>query len=218
MSAIASEEKRWFEHPMANLVVGFLLTGVLGTALTQNFMDRREQEKRHAQAAMERKEAVRTVSELLATTVLQAELFFEAMALGDPAGDIDRRKDEYEQAFKAWRTRRGSLTLLSRELMSEENFRQFDEFVHRRLNDGTILPLRRCLVETYHASRTGGAADRPPACDFDVLLDASATCGDAVVEALYAFAATGASEQGPADREITEKVRGHIDEDCPGPG
>ena len=38
-------KKRWYEHPLANMLVGFLLTGVLGTALTQHFMDRREKEK-----------------------------------------------------------------------------------------------------------------------------------------------------------------------------
>jgi hypothetical protein len=60
------EQRKWYEHPLANVLVGFLLTGVLGTALTQHFMDRREREKLRAQAALDRKEVVVALSELLA--------------------------------------------------------------------------------------------------------------------------------------------------------
>jgi hypothetical protein len=52
-------------------------------------------------------------------------------------------------------------------------------------------------------------------CDFDALLATSTTCSDAVVEALYAFAATGASPSGKADDEVVAAVRTHVDEGCP---
>jgi hypothetical protein len=152
-----SASKRWYEHPMANMVVGFLLTGVIGTALTQNFMGRREREKLRAQAAVERKETIKTVSELLAANQLQAELLVEAVEAGEAPEKVEQRKDEYEQAYKAWRTQRAGLTLLARELMTEEQFVQFvqfvqfDEFVGRRLNDGTVVPLRQCLLKIRRA-------------------------------------------------------------------
>ena len=43
MSEDKTEKKKsWVSHPLTTMIAGFLLTGVLGTALTQNFMDRRE--------------------------------------------------------------------------------------------------------------------------------------------------------------------------------
>jgi hypothetical protein len=56
MSDSNPEQRKWYEHPLANVLVGFLLAGVLGTAITQHFMDRREKEKLRAQAALDRKE------------------------------------------------------------------------------------------------------------------------------------------------------------------
>ncbi len=190
--------------------------GVIGTALTQNFMDRREREKMRAQAAVERKETIKSVSELLAANQLQAELLVEAVEAGEAPDEVEQRKDEYEQAYKTWRTQRTGLTLLARELMTEEQFVPFDEFVGRRLNDGTVVPLRQCLLKIHRAWREGRTGPGAVDCEFDELSAASTECSDAVVEALYAFAATGASPSGKADDEVVQSVRAHVDEGCPG--
>lgn len=45
-------------HPLVSLVLGFILTGVLGTAITQHFLDRREQEKLRAQVSLDHKQVI----------------------------------------------------------------------------------------------------------------------------------------------------------------
>ena len=74
------KKKNFLDHPMTTMVIGFLLTGVLGTAFTQYFMHRRDQENLRIEAVITRKEAVRELSHLMASRLLQAELLVEAIA------------------------------------------------------------------------------------------------------------------------------------------
>lgn len=208
-------QKKWYEHPLANVVVGFLLTGVLGTALTQHFLDRRERQKLRAQAALDRKEAVKSISELLASAHLQTELFAEAMQTVEPEDVIEMRKTGFQEAYNAWRVQRGSLTLLSRDLMTEENYRHLDEFVHRRLTEGALLPLRRCLLNTYAASKGQPSGYIEPSCDLDALMKTSRSCSDAVVETLYVFAAAGVSRSGEANSQAVRNAIQRANDECP---
>ena len=60
---------------MATMAIGFILTGVLGTGLTQYFMHRRDQDNIRSVAVITRKEAVKELSHLMAARQLQAQLF-----------------------------------------------------------------------------------------------------------------------------------------------
>jgi hypothetical protein len=209
------EEKRWYEHPLANLLLGFLLTGVLGTALTQHFMDRREREKLRAQAALDRKELVVTMSELLAAVQYHGELLAEAIDAGQSGKAIEERKREFEASYEAWRIQRGSALLLARDLMSDEGYRQFEDFVHLRLQERTLAPLRQCLLAVHTASKGEAAGAPDGACDLDALMQASNRCSAAVIEALYVFAETSVSRSRGSDSEHAQDTGRRVDGACP---
>ncbi len=215
MSEQQKSERRWYEHPLANVVVGFLLTGVLGTALTQHFLDRREREKLRTQGAIERKEAVRQFSELMATSQLRAELLVEATKSGQPADVVAKRKADFEAAYADWRMQRGGLSLLTRDLMSEEHYFQFEEFVGKRLNDGALVPLRACLMDAYRASKKAGSGIADLDCDLAGLARQATECSDAVIDALYVFASAGVTKSGKADPKAVERTVLRVDEACP---
>lgn len=215
MSDKQQTERRWYEHPLANVVVGFLLTGVLGTALTQHFLDRREREKLRSQGAIQRKEAVRQFSELMATSQLRAELLVEATKSGQPPDVVAQRIDDFEAAYATWRMQRGSLALLTRDLMSEEHYFQFEEFVGKRLNDGALVPLRACLMDAYRAAKEPGSGIAGPDCDLEVLARRATECSDAVIDALYVFASAGVTKTGKADPKAVERTIQRVDEACP---
>lgn len=209
------EKKPWYEHPLASVLVGFLLTGVLGTALTQHFMDRREKEKLRAQAALDRKEVVVTLSELLAAVQYHGELLAESIESDESGDAIKERMREYEASHEAWRIQRGSALLLARDLMSDEDYRRFDDFVDRRLQERTLAPLRECLRTVYSASRNENSGPVEIACDLDDLLQSSGRCSAAVVEALYVFAETSVTRAGGADSPRPEDTRRRVDDACP---
>ncbi len=209
------EQRKWYEHPLANVLVGFLLTGVLGTALTQHFMDRREREKLRAQAALDRKEVVVTLSELLAAIQYHGELLAEAIESGDSGDVIRERMQEYEASYEAWRIQRGSALLLARDLMGDEDYRSFSDFVHRRLQERTLEPLRECLLMVYSASKKDLAGPTDITCDLDTLVQRSGRCSGAVLEALYVFAEASIARSGDAESDEPARMRQHVDKMCP---
>ena len=48
---MSADRTSWLKHPLVNVVLRFILTGVLGTAITQHFLDQREQERLRAQVS-----------------------------------------------------------------------------------------------------------------------------------------------------------------------
>lgn len=214
--ASARKKGSWLSHPLTTMLVGFLLTGVLGTALTQNFMDRREREKLRAEAVAARKEAVSQLSELMTARHLQAELLLEAVESGAPPEEIERLKAEHGEAYRAWRTQRAGAMLLARELMNDESYEEFSDFVNVRLVENTFVPIRGCIADVYAASKDRQAAlDAIERCDLKRLIARSVDCGNAIVEALYAFAAVGTSSSAAAESELDREARRRVEEACP---
>jgi uncharacterized membrane protein (DUF106 family) len=61
---MSEDRTTWLRHPLVNMVIGFILTGVLGTAITQHFLDQREQERLRAQVALDTKQAIQQFAKL----------------------------------------------------------------------------------------------------------------------------------------------------------
>jgi hypothetical protein len=210
------KEKSWLSNPLTTMIVGFLLTGVLGTALTQNFMDRREREKLRSQGAIARKEAVKEFSELIAARLLQAQLFAEAVESGASSEEIGQRNAEYQEAYKAWRTRSTSTMLMARELMSDAHYREFVQLVDIRLVENTFVPLRRCILDVFSKSKERESAlTAIKGCDVNGLIQKSIKCSDAIVEALYVLAAAGISKSGVTDSKAVGEAIQRVKQDCP---
>jgi hypothetical protein len=61
------------------MVIGFILTGVLGTAITQHFLDQREQERLRAQVALDTKQAIQQFAKLNEERKVRAEMMLKAL-------------------------------------------------------------------------------------------------------------------------------------------
>ena len=82
-----SREKRFLgeilKHPLANVVIGFLLTGVLGTSITQYYLALREKQKAQHELTVARKESIATLSTLNAEYLARAGRILAAVERGD---------------------------------------------------------------------------------------------------------------------------------------
>ena len=210
------KKKSWVSHPLTTMIVGFLLTGVLGTALTQTFMDRREQEKLASQAVIARKEAVAEIAQLIAARQLHSQLFVEAIESGASSEEIGLRRADSQETYKAWRTRQPSMMLLARELMSDALFRKFVQFVDVRLVESTFVPIRKCLLDVFSKSKEREAAlTAIEQCDVNGLIQKSIKCSNAIVEALYVFTAPGSSKSDTAESEAVGEAIQRVEQACP---
>ena len=210
------KKKHWLSHPMANLVVGFLLTGVLGTAITQHVMYRQEKESLRREATIARKEAIEELSLLIVARQLQTQMFVEAIESGAPSEEIKKLKNEYFQAYKDWRTDSPSTMLLAREVMSVEDYVDFEQYVEVRLVENTLNPMRECILNIISKSKERQAALAAiEKCNVNQLNQTSITCSKAIVEGLYVFTRASTTQSGAADVERVSQAKQRIEQDCP---
>lgn len=206
----------WLKHPLVNVVVGFILTGVLGTAITQHFLDRRAQETMEAQVALDRKKAIQQFSELNESRIVRAEILLRALRSGD--GDaLKPARAEYEKAYVAWSVEQQSVLLLLRDLLAPEDH----QLVKARLREvlvGKIFdPLRSCLTASFDQRNDRAAAIKTlDDCRVDELLERSGTCARALAAAVSDLAgarSAWASEDQSADSR--KRARDAIQQSCP---
>ena len=103
-------------HPMANVIIGFVLTGVLGTTLTQYDSMKRQQEAQHQQQIEARKKAVSELSSLNDEVLACAEGLLRALELGD-SEHLDELKKLYNDAVLHWKTEHHSTLLIARDVL-----------------------------------------------------------------------------------------------------
>ena len=76
---MSEDRTSWLRHPLVSMVLGFILTGILGTAITQHFLDQREQERLRAQVALDTKQAIQQFSKLNEEQKVRAEMMLRAL-------------------------------------------------------------------------------------------------------------------------------------------
>ena len=92
---MTADRTNWLSHPLVSVVIGFILTGVLGTAITQHFLDRREQEKLRAQVALDRKEAIQQFAKLNQGRKVRAKKMLKALRNGSNDDAVETASQEY---------------------------------------------------------------------------------------------------------------------------
>jgi hypothetical protein len=102
----------WLKHPLVNMVIGFILTGVLGTAITQHFLDQREQERLRAQVVLDTKQAIQQFSKLNEERKVRAEMVLIALRSDSNSDAVKTARQEYEKAYVAWSVERSGTHLL----------------------------------------------------------------------------------------------------------
>jgi hypothetical protein len=206
----------WLRHPLVSVVLGFILTGVLGTAITQHFLDQREQEKLRAQMVLDRKQAIQQFSRLNEERKVRAEILVKALRI-DPAGNEAKKAiQKYEKAYIGWSTERPGTLLLFRDLLSSENYQLVATAFNEHLVEEVFQPIRRCLTTSLgHGDDRVEVSETLEACRIDELLELSSTCSLALAAAVSDLAETRSGWFSMEDiAEIQKRARNSINEEC----
>jgi hypothetical protein len=214
---MTTDRADWLRHPLVSVVLGFILTGVLGTAITQHFLDRREQEKLHAQLALDRKQAIQQFSKLNEERKVRAEMMLRALR-SDPRSDEAKDAIQaHEKAYIAWSVERPGTLLLFRDLLSRENYQIVVTAFNESLVEKLFRPIERCLTTSLgHGDDRAAVNKTLEDCRIDELLERSSACSLALaasisdlVEAISAWVAT----EGIA--EVQRAAHDSIGKKCP---
>ena len=214
---MSGDQESWLRHPLVSMVLGFILTGVLGTAITQHFLDQREQEKLRAQATLDRKQAIQQFSRLNEARKVRAEIMLKALR-GDSNDDaVKTARQEYEKAYVDWSVERPSTLLLFRDLLSSENYQLVETRFTESLVGKIFSPIRLCLTTSLGHGNDRAAVQRTlEACRIDELLELSSTCSLALAAAVSDLAGTHSEWVSTEDlTELQKRARDSIGKQCP---
>ena len=207
----------WLRHPLVSMVLGFILTGVLGTALTQHFMDRREQEKLRAQATLDTKEAIQQFARLNEERKVRADIMLKVLRSNSNDDEVKTARQEYEKAFVAWSVERPGTLLLFRDLLSSENYQLVETGFRESLVGKIFDPIRLCLTTSLgHGNDRAAVKTTLDACRIEELLELSSTCSlalSAVVSDLAGKRSEWVSTESMT--KLQQQARDSIASKCP---
>jgi hypothetical protein len=199
------------------MVLGFILTGVLGTAITQHFMDQREQEKLHAQVALDKKQAIQQFIRLNEERKVRAEILLKAVRSESSVDEVKTARQDYEKAYVAWSVERPGTLLLFRDLLSTENYQLVKTRFTESLVGKIFSPIRLCLTTSLaHVDDRAAVNKTLEACRIDELLELSSTCSLALAAAVSDLAGTRSDWVLTDDMaELQKRAGDSIAKQCP---
>jgi hypothetical protein len=215
----------YLRHPLISVVVGFLLTGVVGTLLTHYFQ---AQEKK----ALLQREAynhIRQFSQAGARRITEAAYLRSALLRPVQETILEARKNSYDESAKQWNTD------LIKHLLT---FREYAEsrdpiFIERNIEDD-LVPIFRavdvCLTEEFDdvqgtnssdlAKHEGRlicwvrVGDKEDAVELASLLEASRVCSYEISTLLFSWVAVNLKSDDDAWRDNAKKVQDIISQRC----
>lgn len=206
-------------HPLANIVVGFLLTGVVGGALTNYYTQQRMQAARTQAQIDARKESIARLASLNAEHVARAEQLLRAIELGSDKDDIAELRELYEAARVRWRTETSPALLAAREVLPADAYYRFRSRLKTELGKRFLDPLQTCAQEAQRAS----AEERPvgdvlATCNAQALIEGAGNCTDVLMDLFYEIASGAIERRGKAWVEGLEgRHRERVAEACAAP-
>jgi len=214
---MSADGTTWLRHPLVNMVLGFILTGVLGTAITQHFLDQREQERLSAQVALDSKQAIQQFSKLNEERKVRAEMLLKALRSDSNDDEVKTAGQAYEKAYVAWSVERPGTLLLFRDLLSSKNYQLVETGITESLVGKIFSPIRLCLTTALGHGDDREAVNRTlEACRVDELLKLSSTCSLALAAAVSDLAGTHSEWVSTEDTaELQKRARDSIGKQCP---
>jgi hypothetical protein len=188
MTDNAKEKKTLGEilkHPLANVVVGFLLTGLLGTTITQYYIALREKQAQQRELASTRKESIAELSALNAEYLARAEMVLAAIDRGDE-GSAKELKLTFDEATVRWQTEKAPTLMAAREVLPHEIYLHFRDKINAGFRERFLVPFGQCAKRAVDArSGHGDVAAILRECRAREYLAQASTCSQALLDMLY---------------------------------
>lgn len=188
-SAAMPETTKYYEllrHPLAIVLISFVLTSVLGVAFSQWISDRaKEAEQARSETEM-RKAAVQNLSRSIYERRARADMLASSFFLGAQLDEIKERKKLYDEALVRWNTNNQTNLFLVREVLRIDAYSFIESSVEFTLIDKIFRPLDVCLTQAYDAAISGNSAmSIVQECQVRKLLQDALDCGYAIADELY---------------------------------
>jgi hypothetical protein len=203
------------KHPLANVVVGFLLTGVIGTTITQYYIALREKQAQQRVLATTRKQSIAELSALNAEYIARAEMVLAAIDRGDE-GSAKELKAMFDEATVRWQTEKAPSLMAAREVLPHEIYLQFRDRLNKGFRARFLAPFSRCAKRAVDARTEGGnVANVLQECRARDYLAQASTCSQTLLDMLYELSGyTVKGEMQKALRVERDTYRAELQQAC----
>lgn len=195
--------RSWAEilkHPMANMIIGFLLTGVIGTSITNYYSMKQRQENRHIEMVETNKKAVALLASLNAERLAQAEMLLTALEKGKEE-NINELIKMYTETELRWRKESSPALMAARQVLPNEQYYRFREYMENEYRARFLVPIGLCLDQAGQAINNGeNVAEILTSCKAREYLKQAGRCNTALLDTLYEMA------KGTIDEYSTAKL------------
>ena len=214
-----SEKKRTLgdllKHPLANVIICFLLTGVVGTSLTQYYIFQRQKQALQQELSTARKKSIATLSALNSEYIARAEMLLAAVDRGDD-GSVKKLEETLDDATVRWRTESNPTLLVARDVLPPEIYIQFRERLKKEFHGRFLVPFSQCLTDARNEKAEGrDMASVLQDCKAHQYLTQASICSQSLLDMLYELSDyTVAGNVEDALKVNREKYRGVLKEAC----
>lgn len=217
-----SREKRSLgeilKHPLANVVIGFLLTGVLGTSITQYYLALREKQKAQHELTVARKESIATLSTLNAEYLARAGRILAAVERGDK--DSARElKTIFDDAAVRWQIEKPPALLAARDALPDELYSEFRDHLDKGFRERFLLPFGMCMESAMDVHAAGGdVAGTLQDCRAREYLIQATACSRVLLDMLHELSGYTIAGRTEEARQVNrDKYRAMLQQTCPMP-
>jgi len=190
---MAETEKKYswteiFKHPMATMVMGFFLTGVIGTSITNYYSMKQREEKRHIEMVTTNKKTVALLASLNAERLAQAEMLLTALERGNEE-NIKKLKKMYTESELRWKTESSPALMAARQVLPNEKYYRFRGYMENEYRVRFLVPIGLCLDQASQAINKGNpVAEVLDSCRARAYLKHAGRCNTVLLDTLYEMA------------------------------
>lgn len=204
-------------HPLAAVFMGFMLTGVIGTMMTNYLTTARQHEAEMTRLRDTRRQAVLEMSRLLSERLLRMEMMVQAIQRHASPEVIAEYKKNLDETEARWFTKRPEILILSREVLGESDYEAFRTDLENRFSRKRLIPLRDTINKACAAITEGrDGAEVLKEIQLDQTLKEMRNGMEAFTDGLYDLASIPLENVSEAHAaQLRKRVRQRIEEACP---
>ena len=203
------------KHPLVNVIVGFLLAGVLGTTITQYYLALRERQKAQHELTVARKESIAALSTLNAEYLARAGGLLVAVERGDK-DSASELKSIFDDTAVRWQIEKPPTLLAARDALPEELYSEFRDHLDKGFRERFLLPFGKCMESAMDARATDGdVAGTLRECKAQDYLVQATACSRVLLDMLYELSGHTVAGRTEEARQINrDKYRPILQQAC----
>ncbi|GJL71955.1 MAG: hypothetical protein NMNS01_11540 [Nitrosomonas sp.] len=211
MTTDSSEEKKSLaeklKHPTANMIIGFLLTSVLGTGITNYYSAKRQQEKQHEEMVAINKTTIAKLASLNAERLARAEQLVTTVERGE-LESVKELKKMYQETELRWKMESSPALMAARQVLPQEKYYRFRDYMENEYRSRFLTPISQCIEQASQAKEDNSSmAAALQSCRIKEYLHQAGNCNTAILDILFEMA-KGTIDKYSAD-ELEEQKATH---------